>query len=148
MKVHPQVRSLSHFASHRESEMLPWTNAGAYRDRACNVNKEPVRKIVMTTRPLRIKYRHWAFRLPLLRRYDGMVLGRTILCKHVEGEIPPALLRHELIHLEQIERYGVVQFYLIYLRDYLANLCRFRNHDTAYRNIPFEKEAYEREREQ
>ena len=102
----------------------------------------------MTTRPLRIKYRRWIFRLPLLRRYDGMVLGRTILCEHGDGEIPSSLLHHELIHLEQIERYGVVPFYLIYFPDYLANLWHFRNHDTAYRNIPFEKEAYERERKQ
>jgi hypothetical protein len=98
-----------------------------------------------TTRPFRVKYRHWLFKLPLARRYRGMVLGRTILFKDGEAEIPPALRRHELIHLEQIERYGVARFYLIYLRDYVANLWRFRNHDAAYRNIPFEKEAYERE---
>jgi hypothetical protein len=76
-----------------------------------------------------------------------MVLGRTIVFKGDETEIPSTLLRHELIHLEQIDRSGVARFYLIYLRDYVVNLWRFRDHDTAYRNIPFEIEAYERERD-
>jgi hypothetical protein len=76
-----------------------------------------------------------------------MVLGRTILFKGNETEITPALLRHELIHQEQIDRHGVARFYFIYLRDYLANLWRLRNHDAAYRSIPFEQEAYERERD-
>jgi hypothetical protein len=95
----------------------------------------------------RVRYRHWIFKLPLLRRYRGMVIGRTILFKGGETEIPPALLRHELIHQEQIDRYGIARFYLIYFRDYLANLWHLRDHDAAYRNIPFEMEAYERERE-
>ena len=95
----------------------------------------------------RIRYRHWVFRLPFMRRYRGMVLGRTILFKDDESEISPTLLRHELIHQEQIDRHGVARFYFIYFRDYLANLRRLRNHDAAYRNIPFEREAYERERE-
>jgi hypothetical protein len=77
-----------------------------------------------------------------------MVVGRTILFKGGETDISPELLRHELVHQEQIERHGIARFYLIYFRDYLANLWRLRNHDAAYRNIPFEKEAYEREREQ
>jgi hypothetical protein len=42
---------------------------------------------------------------------------------------------------------GIARFYLIYFRDYLANLWRLRDHNAAYRNIPFEKEAYERERD-
>jgi hypothetical protein len=93
------------------------------------------------------RYRHWIFKLPLARRYRGMVVGRTILFKGGEAQVSPALLRHELAHLEQIDRHGITRFYLIYFRDYLANLWRLRNHDTAYRDIPFEKEAYEQERE-
>jgi hypothetical protein len=99
----------------------------------------------MIARPCRARYRHWIFKLPLVRRYRGIVLGRTILFRDRETEIPLSLLQHELVHLEQIDRVGVARFYLIYLHDYLANLRCFRNHDAAYRNIPFEKEAYERE---
>jgi hypothetical protein len=87
------------------------------------------------------------FNLPGMRRYHGMVVGRTMIFRGSESEISATLLRHELIHQEQIDRHGVARFYLIYFRDYLANLWRLRNHYGAYRNIPFEKEAYERERE-
>jgi hypothetical protein len=100
----------------------------------------------VTTPSHRIKYRHWIFKLPLARHYRGMVIGRTILFKGSEMEIPLKLLRHELIHIEQIERIGITRFYCTYFRDYLANLWRFRNHDTAYRSIPFEQEAYERQK--
>lgn len=95
----------------------------------------------------RLRYRHWIFKLPLARNYRGMVMGRTILFKGDESEAPTTLFRHELIHQEQIDRHGIARFYFIYLRDYLINLWRLRDHDAAYRNIPFEREAFEREHE-
>lgn len=95
----------------------------------------------------RLRYRHWIFKLPLARNYRGMVMGRTILFKGDESDVSPTLLRHELIHQEQIDRHGMARFYLIYLRDYLNNLWRLRDHDAAYRNIPFEREAFAREGE-
>jgi hypothetical protein len=70
-----------------------------------------------------------------------MVVARTILFKDAKTEIAPALLRHELIHLEQMDRHGIIRFYLIYFRDYLTNLWRLRDHDAAYRHIRFEREA-------
>lgn len=76
-----------------------------------------------------------------------MVVGRTILFKGDESDVSPTLFQHELIHQEQIDRHGLARFYLIYLRDYLINLWRLRDHDAAYRNIPFEKEAFERQYE-
>jgi hypothetical protein len=94
----------------------------------------------------RVKYQHWIFKLPFVRRYRGMVVARTILFKDAKTEIAPALLRHELVHLEQIDRHGIIRFYLIYFRDYLANLWRLRDHDAAYRHIGFEREARERVR--
>jgi hypothetical protein len=81
--------------------------------------------------------------LPFVRRYRGMVVARTILFKNAKTEITLALLRHELAHVEQIDRYGITRFYLIYFSDYLANLWRLRDHDDAYRHIRFEREARE-----
>jgi hypothetical protein len=92
----------------------------------------------------RVKYRHWIFKFPFVGRYRGMVMGRTILFKDDETEIAPALLRHEFVHLEQMDRHGVARFYLIYFSDYLANFWRLRDHDAAYRHIQFEREACER----
>lgn len=96
---------------------------------------------------VRVRYRHWVFRLPFLRHYRGLCLGRTILFKEHETDVSAALLRHELIHQEQIDRHGITRFYAIYFRDYLANLWRLRDNRLAYRTIPFEQEAYARERE-
>lgn len=95
----------------------------------------------------RIRYHHWIFKLPFVRRYRGMVIARTILFKDSETEIAPALLRHEMVHLEQIDRHGMARFYLIYFWDYLANLWRLCDHDAAYRHIRFEREACEREQQ-
>ena len=75
-----------------------------------------------------------------------MVVGRNILFKGSESDVTPELLKHEMIHQEQMDRHGVLAFYAIYLKDYLRNLAKFRDHDEAYWNIPFEIEARERER--
>lgn len=100
-----------------------------------------------TRQSARVRYRHWIFKLPFVRNYRGMVVGRTILFKGDESEVSETLFRHEIIHQEQIDRHGIARFYLIYLRDYLVNLWRLRNHEAAYRNIPFEREAFERQYE-
>jgi penicillin-binding protein-related factor A (putative recombinase) len=99
----------------------------------------------MLLRP-RVRYQHWIFKLPLVRRYQGMVVARTILFKDAKTEVAPALLRHELVHLKQIGQHGIIRFYLIYFRDYLANLWRLHDHDAAYRHVRFEREARELER--
>ncbi len=95
----------------------------------------------------KIRYSHWAFRLPLLRRYRGICLGRWILFKEGEEKVSPTLLRHELIHQEQITRHGMPAFYVRYLVAYFRNLARYKNHSEAYWNIPFEVEARARENE-
>ena len=87
------------------------------------------------------RYRHWAFRLPLLRRYSAICLGRTILFRQAKEEIPERLLRHEYCHQRQLAGLGLWRFYSTYLWDYFRGLIRHRNHDLAYRGIRFEVEA-------
>jgi hypothetical protein len=89
----------------------------------------------------RFLYRNPIFKLPLLRRYRAICLGRWIVCRDAESEISHRLRSHEMAHQRQMDRHGIPQFYAIYLCDYFLNLWRFRNHDRAYRNIRFEKEA-------
>lgn len=94
---------------------------------------------------MKIRTNSRLFVLPLLKRYNAIVLGRNCFIK---GEIySEELIEHELIHQEQMNRVGVFSFYMIYLKDYLWNLMRFRDHDKAYEEIPFEKEAYARQSE-
>ncbi len=52
------------------------------------------------------------------------------------------LINHELIHHRQQLELFILPFFLFYLIDYLIGLIKFRNHQKAYMNICFEKEAY------
>ena len=86
-------------------------------------------------------------RLLLPRNVAAITLGRRIW---IARELPPAemevLLRHELVHVRQMERHGVFVFLVRYLREYLANRVRGMGHDAAYRAISFEREAFAAER--
>lgn len=52
---------------------------------------------------------------------------------------------HEQIHLAQQIELLIFPFYLLYLMHYLINLLRYRNHQMAYKQIIFEREAYKEE---
>ena len=78
-----------------------------------------------------VKYRFpWWLRPFLLRGVAGITLGRRI---YIEGENPEAILRHELVHLRQIRRLGVIGFYWSYLKEYVLNRRRGMSSSEAYR---------------
>ena len=52
-------------------------------------------------------------------------------------------MNHEFIHLRQQLELLIVPFYILYLLNYLVNLVYYQNHFLAYKNIAFEREAYE-----
>lgn len=76
---------------------------------------------------------------------EGMAIFPFILLKKATDGINPTIIRHETIHLKQQQEMLVLPFYLAYLINYLYNLAKFGNHDMAYRNIVFEREAYAQE---
>ena len=55
------------------------------------------------------------------------------------------LIRHESVHLDQVQRLGFCAFYFHYMKEYFFNRVRRMNHYDAYRAISFEREAYEKE---
>lgn len=57
----------------------------------------------------------------------------------------PVLINHEKIHIRQQIELLVIPFYLFYLLNYLFNLIKFGEHNKAYKNIIFEKEAFIKE---
>ena len=59
--------------------------------------------------PYKVKLNHW---IPKLLRVNGIVLYPYVLFAKEPSE---RLMAHEMIHVEQIQRYGVVMFYLRYL---------------------------------
>lgn len=54
-------------------------------------------------------------------------------------------INHERIHLRQQLEMLVIPFYLWYGVECLIRFIQYRNWDEAYRNISFEREAYENE---
>ena len=73
--------------------------------------------------------------------YKGIAIWPFVFYK---GLLSKRFIVHEKIHLVQQKEMLVLPFFVIYFLNYLWNLLRYRfNHDKAYRNIIFEKEAYE-----
>lgn len=77
----------------------------------------------------------------------GMAIFPFILLKSVGLKNDPEIVNHEKIHLRQQLELLIFPFYLFYLLNYLINLLKYKNHDRAYRNISFEREAYDNERD-
>lgn len=52
-------------------------------------------------------------------------------------------INHEAIHTKQMQEMLYIFFYLWYIIEYLIRLIIYRNTKLAYRNISFEREAYQ-----
>ncbi len=74
--------------------------------------------------------------------YSGMALFPFILLKEKELKHNKIMVHHEKIHLRQQLELLLFFFYLAYVLHYFFNLLKYRNHDKAYREIIFEREAY------
>ena len=93
-----------------------------------------------------VKYRFpWWLRPFLLRGVAGITLGRRV---YIEGSDPEGILRHELAHVAQIARLGILRFYWIWLREYFAHRSSGLSSAEAYRKISLEIEAFAAEREE
>lgn len=76
--------------------------------------------------------------------YIGIALWPLIIISNRYRHVP-LVVNHESIHIRQQSELLVIPFYIIYIFHYLYNLIKYRNHNEAYRNIIFEKEAYSNE---
>lgn len=56
-------------------------------------------------------------------------------------------IRHESIHTAQMREMLFVFFYIAYVVEWLFLLMKYHSNHKAYRNISFEKEAYDHENE-
>lgn len=89
-------------------------------------------------------YKHW---LPPLLGASAVTLGHTIFYEKEEFKIKPTLRRHELVHVEQCERFTTVGFFIIYFFHYIKFRLEGLNHWEAYYKNPLEIEAYARQNE-
>lgn len=67
-----------------------------------------------------------------------------LFVRGTERDINAVVLNHEKIHTAQMKELWYILFYIIYLLEWVMRL--FKN-ENAYRNISFEREAYENERD-
>lgn len=93
-------------------------------------------------------------------RIDAITFGRRVLVapRHLRPDVAGnaravagRLMAHEVAHLLQAERAGLLRFLLAYLREYLKGMSRQPKWDAAahwraYSEISYEREAREAER--
>jgi hypothetical protein len=99
----------------------------------------------------RAKVRHgypWWLRPWLMGDVVAITLGRRV---YLAASVAPAsierLLLHELAHVRQVNRHGVLGFYWRYLAEFARHYRRCRSVNRAYAMISFEQEAVAAERE-
>lgn len=85
----------------------------------------------------------WWLRAVTSRDVVAITLARRIYVRSkATTDVLSRLLRHEFTHVEQIERHGLLGFYWRYCAEYVRNRRCGMPASAAYRNIPFEMEAY------
>ncbi len=77
---------------------------------------------------------------PVPRGAAGLTLGSLVIVRR-GYERSEYLIRHELVHVLQWRRFGVVGFLVRYVGAYLFGRLRRRGHQGAYLRIPLEVEA-------
>ena len=87
------------------------------------------------------------FRFLLPKQITAITLWPFIVFKDKKYSTNDVVINHEMIHLRQQLELLVLPFYIIYLIEYLILLIIYRNHNKAYQNISFEKEAYKNDKD-
>lgn len=77
--------------------------------------------------------------------YCGITIFPFIFLTEERLKQDTVLLNHERIHLRQQLELFIVIFYLWYVIEFLIRLMLYKNWNSAYRNISFEREAYTNE---
>jgi len=95
----------------------------------------------MGSAKIRLNFPFW-LRPFLQRGVIAITLGRRIyVSAKVTGEELERLLRHELKHVEQVNRLGILRFYWRYVREYVALRRSGLKSFEAYRRVSLEQEA-------
>ena len=75
----------------------------------------------------------------------GLTVYPFIIVRSLEDK---ETINHEMIHIQQMKELLVIPFLILYGLNYIFNLGRYNgNTDKAYRNVIFEKEAYDNEKD-
>ena len=72
------------------------------------------------------------------------LFGTLFVRNEYKGKVDDVIINHEQIHTEQMKEVGYLQFYILYLVEWVMNLINKK--EDAYRSISFEREAYDNEK--
>jgi len=79
------------------------------------------------------------------KNFVGITLFPFIFLKDKSLKLNKTLVNHEKIHIKQQLEMFVIFFYTWYLIEYFIRLIHYKNKYEAYKNISFEREAYDNE---
>lgn len=79
--------------------------------------------------------------------FRGLTLYPFVFLKYKSDKENVVLLNHERIHIRQQIELLVLPFFVWYILEYFVRLIQFRDKNLAYRNISFEREAYQNEKD-
>lgn len=79
--------------------------------------------------------------------YRGLTVFPFVFLRARTDRDFAVLVNHEKIHLRQQLELLVLPFFSWYFMEYLFRLVQYGNHSKAYRNICFEREAYQNEKD-
>lgn len=77
--------------------------------------------------------------------YTGIALFPFVFVKHAYLKLNKVFVNHERIHLKQQLELLIFPFFIWYGLEFLVRYVKHRNWQEAYRNIAFEREAYQNE---
>lgn len=70
-----------------------------------------------------------------------------ILFARKDEQLDAITINHEKIHTAQMKELLYIFFYIWYIIEWLILFIKYKDSKTAYRNIRFEKEAYNNEKD-
>ena len=79
--------------------------------------------------------------------YTGLAIFPFVFLKYRSLKLDKILINHEKIHLRQQLELLIFPFYCFYVIEFLIRLIIYKNWMKAYRNISFEREAYQNEKD-
>lgn len=89
----------------------------------------------------------WVNRFFLRKGFSGMAFWPFIILKNKKHQKDVVFMNHERIHLRQQAELLLIFFYLWYVTEFFLRWAQFKNRREAYRNISFEREAYNNEKD-
>ncbi|QBZ96629.1 hypothetical protein [Flavobacterium sangjuense] len=79
--------------------------------------------------------------------FRGITLFPFIIVSEHDLKQNPVMINHEKIHIRQQIELLILPFFIWYGLEFLIRWIIYKDKNTAYRNISFEKEAYANEKD-